>query len=846
LTWSAVIYRTEVNDGDNDGLLDRWETSEETLYDPNHQPLPNLAAMGANQFQPDVFVEIGYMETDPTTSPDGAAGVSYGGILKPHHTHRPTAEALRMVGDAFQERGIKIHFDVGDDYPMGVADNYIIRDAMGIDLSRGGEAYDEMITVCQRGPDDPPGVCQFSEYPGTVGWKSGFRALRDALIHDPEPGVPPEDDHMCDSPADPDYDPVQCRLVFDRNRKDMFHYVFFAHALGVPKAHCLNLDETSPNYGLPDADCQATDPLFHVPNTYTGVGDWGGGDAMVTMGGFSNAEGLPVGTDLQQAGTIMHELGHTLMLSHGGSAENPNCSPAYLSIMNYLFQLRGLVDGDGRLQIDYSGQSLGPLYENVLNEGEGLGSAVDYQTAWYAPWNGIGSPAARHCNGSPLSPMEPALIRVDGAADEFGGIDWNTDGDTSDNVDQDINFDGVVNDADTPLEGFDDWDKLRLDQVGARRNIGVWFFADGFPYIGPASLDMGRFDFGRFDFGRFDFGRFDFGALNAGDLGRFDFGRFDFGDGDLNAGDLGRFDFGRFDFGRFDFGRFDFGAGAGDLGRGAYGKGGFGRFDFGRFDFGGSLDGELNTAVAVAAGLLGPPTDLTACVAGDPDYPGCDDGDPDNEELRVLLEWSAPDAGPSAYVIYRRAELETTFTEVGTVERDEEVGPLATTFVDSSVDYDTTYTYYVAARYVADGEVNESASDTVTVTTGPQLYGFQLIKPQGGKAYNSGSAVPIEWEFLLGGVAVNSSDAQPEIIITGLGVALSFTPEDPGNSSFHAPTDTDPSWQFNWQTVNPVTGEDLPAGDYDVQIKSLKTDQTFPEEGEAPITITLTVSKGKK
>ena len=148
----------------------------------------------------------------------------------------------------------------------------------------------------------------------------------------------------------------------------------------------------------------------------------------------------------------------------------------------------------------------------------------------------------------------------------------------------------------------------------------MWFFADGFAYVGPASLDLGRWDFGRFDFGRFDFGRWDFGQPDLGrsdfgrwDFGRFDFGRWDFGDlnnGDLNQGDLGRFDFGRFDFGRwdfgrFDFGRFDFGVGAGDLGRGADGKGGFGRFDFGGGGEGGD-NAEITFGHAVAAGLIDP------------------------------------------------------------------------------------------------------------------------------------------------------------------------------------------------------------------------------------------------
>ena len=42
----------------------------------------------------------------------------------------------------------------------------------------------------------------------------------------------------------------------------------------------------------------------------------------------------------------MHELGHTLGLGHGGNAV-PNCKPNYLSLMNYVFQLGGLIDAEG-------------------------------------------------------------------------------------------------------------------------------------------------------------------------------------------------------------------------------------------------------------------------------------------------------------------------------------------------------------------------------------------------------------------------------------------------------------------------------------------------------------------
>ena len=62
---------------------------------------------------------------------------------------------------------------------------------------------------------------------------------------------------------------------------------------------------------------------------------------------------------------LMHEMGHTLGLTHGGySFNNPgsaidftrtfgvNCKPNFQSVMNYMFQIRGLTGGAVSAEID--------------------------------------------------------------------------------------------------------------------------------------------------------------------------------------------------------------------------------------------------------------------------------------------------------------------------------------------------------------------------------------------------------------------------------------------------------------------------------------------------------------
>ncbi len=188
LTWAAVIYEAPVRDTDGDGLLDAWETSPPPV-DPQGQPLPDLAAMGASPFHKDAFVEIGYMTTGDR---------QYGGVAKPAHSHRPTHAAIKLMGDAFKNSplmnpdgttGIALHVDAGPNYPQCTAEEIASQTCatdylVAAPLARGGEALPESITTppCTRGPDDPVWKCQLQQYPGTVGWKTGFQYIKDEVI----------------------------------------------------------------------------------------------------------------------------------------------------------------------------------------------------------------------------------------------------------------------------------------------------------------------------------------------------------------------------------------------------------------------------------------------------------------------------------------------------------------------------------------------------------------------------------------------------------------------------------------------------------------------------------------
>jgi VCBS repeat-containing protein len=282
---------------------------------------------------------------------------------------------------------------------------------------------------------------------------------------------------------------VNCRKRFDRERNNFFHYVLFAHSRGIPKS----TDPASPD--------------FHVPSSSGGRGDLPyGGDAVVTLGWWDNF----VGTDLNQASTLAHELGHNLGLWHGGPpmqitevGTSPNtranvyiesnCKSNYLSLMNYAFGFTGLLDDDGIPHVDFSGGKIDDVDETLLRDGALAGTTSlytpQYRTAWFVPTLSTNpAKAKRFCGDKHFPDPLPAgwtdMVRVD-AQTVAESIDWNRNGSTVDsNFSQDINFSGDLSGLfaapPTPtFHGYNDWASVRLDQVGSRGNQAGFSSAGG-------------------------------------------------------------------------------------------------------------------------------------------------------------------------------------------------------------------------------------------------------------------------------------------------------------------------------------------------------------------------------
>ena len=135
------------------------------------------------------------------------------------------------------------------------------------------------------------------------------------------------------------------------------------------------------------------------------------------------------GTEFAQVSTLVHELGHTLGLRHGGAAAtaanpSPNCKPNYQSVMNYFFQVRGFLITPAtpttavRLTVngvpqgpvlDFSRQVLNPLFEKNLTETAITDAASNQQGVSFAHL-GIRTGGMQ---AQPAGCLEPAGARCD-------------------------------------------------------------------------------------------------------------------------------------------------------------------------------------------------------------------------------------------------------------------------------------------------------------------------------------------------------------------------------------------------------------------------------------------------
>jgi hypothetical protein len=348
----------------------------------------DLPSMGADPQRKDLFLELDCLADDANDDGDHTDAVD--------HIHCPSQQAVRLVVQAFANapvpnpdgsNGIQLHVDVGDRFGAGSVIQVVgtggVVGTFG-DYGGGGQLFDEAgNTVMSLRP----------------------------------------------SSSNPKIWDVK---TMSSNRVEVFRYGLFAH----------QIDISAPS------DCRSGWGELQL-------GGGGGNDFFVSLGGrggpsntlcfASDGNGHSVGNDTQQAGTLMHELGHTLGLYHGGG-DGSNEKPNYFSVMNYR-SLLALV-GTGTTRAQFCGVPSNTGGTVTLPGGCDF-SRVAIDLTELAP--GIDECAG--VDGGGLLNFGPLNLDVGGTA-----ITGATCVPSSANlVNVDVNSDSAIG----PLPGWNDWAQLR-------------------------------------------------------------------------------------------------------------------------------------------------------------------------------------------------------------------------------------------------------------------------------------------------------------------------------------------------------------------------------------------------
>ena len=534
VSWGAVIVSTTVKNSDNDGILDSWKINQ-GYCDVSINPSCSrgdpawVDLTGALIGEKDIFLQYDYM----CSKVQGPASLTNSCAVSPNGDY--SFDPRLAVDPADGKTAVEKVVDAFNNH-TGSPKPFTLHAVPGNAIAENQSAV-----TCTDSAQDGA-TCPFPSEPGTVGFREGLTYIKNqninpttGIICSPgDTGCVPVFQHgkkdsyhyalFSDGVGVPNWflsDPTSLTSVKQSANTVTFTTPMPHDITHIPGDFCtlgrvtvifaitnpsLNgtycVDNVTPTTfqitigGIPTnfTYTSKTDPNLAVANgqvtSMSGFSDVGGQNSVISLG--EGAWGPPNnptsdGNKWQvKAGTFMHELGHTLGLTHGGTfyknlSNNDytpnfesNCKPNVQSNMSYLFQVDLLekpnqLDPRGQplMVVDYSEAALPTLAENSPQAAGVLSNSAYAKTAWFQLTNFAGgAPLSSHCDRTPVGPNEQSYSYVSDFVNNFGWSNSNPPGITG----SDINFDGSSTDV---MHGHDEWDGTVLTGVAPSPGVDL-------------------------------------------------------------------------------------------------------------------------------------------------------------------------------------------------------------------------------------------------------------------------------------------------------------------------------------------------------------------------------------
>jgi hypothetical protein len=515
VSWGAIILSTTVKNPDNDGILYSWKENHGYCDaaindgvcnpgDPGWVPLP-----GAEHNQQDVFLQYDYMcsaisngscalgpnnySFDPRLAIDQEDGKS------PHDN--AVDKVVAAYTNKSQHSEVVLHAIPGNAILEGqpnvsCADNdptCTFPNETGTVGFREGLAYIKntniltstgviggctpgtdpgCVPVFQHGKKDSYHYALFSHGVGLPSWFLSDGSISEVsqsgntvtfTTSSPHGLAPIAGDSLCSSNKG---FIGRVTVVFAISNPNL-NGTFCAKGVGNPAAANKFSITLSTNSSSLPSYTKATDPNLAVANgqvtSMSGYSDVGGQNLVVALGyggwGPPNNPASDGNKWQNKAGTLMHELGHNMALTHGGTFYNglgnsdytpnfeANCKPNVQTSMSYLFQF-DLLEVPGQLNaagkplmvVDYSEDSSTNTLTENSPQGTGVLSNLPYATTaafQLTSFTGGNNSVSPHCDGSPIGQGEQPVtyVQFSPTSDFFwsneSGFDINFDGNST-------------------------------------------------------------------------------------------------------------------------------------------------------------------------------------------------------------------------------------------------------------------------------------------------------------------------------------------------------------------------------------------------------------------------------